>query len=90
MEFFWLFITAIVFAGIIHESHKNHLKYKFRAQKFGQSDEKQELESLERIEKLEARVRVLERLATDKSRNLADEIDNLKGRNDTPLKREPN
>lgn len=32
---------------------------------------------LERIEKLEERVKVLERIATDKGRNLADEIDRL-------------
>ena len=32
---------------------------------------------LERIEKLEERVKVLERIATDKGRNLSDEIDSL-------------
>lgn len=32
---------------------------------------------LDRIDKLEERVKVLERIATDKGRNLADEIDNL-------------
>jgi len=32
---------------------------------------------LERIDQLEERVKVLERIATDKGRNLADEIDKL-------------
>ncbi len=44
---------------------------------FGGVKKKEMKECLERMDKMEERLRNLERIATDKKRNLADEIDRL-------------
>jgi len=67
-----LFIVAIVFGSM---TIKEWLKHKSREAQRGDSAETKALK--EQVADLEERVRVLERLATDKRERLKEEIDAL-------------
>ncbi|WP_339862273.1 hypothetical protein [Paremcibacter congregatus] len=87
----WSMIVAVVAISVIGGIIMQYLKGKEKgvdydldglAEKLGLGDgggmSKKALKPyLERIDQLEERVRVLERIATDKGRSLADEIDQL-------------
>lgn len=69
---FWIAcIVAIVFAAGTYEKY-------LKAKKSEQSVDPALDESLAKIEKLEERIRVLERIVTENKYDLGSEIDNLK------------
>ena len=87
----WSMIVWVVALSVLGGIVMQYLKGKEKgvdydldilAEKLGLSDgggySKKKLQPyLDRIDQLEERVKVLERIATDKGRNLADEIDDL-------------
>ena len=68
--FYVVCIVAVVFAA---DSYKKYLKMKHETKK---NDPKLE-DSLKKIEKLEERIRVLERIVTESKHDLCREIDRL-------------
>lgn len=68
--FYVVCIVAVVFAA---DSYQKYLKMKHQQKK---SDPELE-ESLKKIEMLEERIRVLERIVTENKHDLGREIDNL-------------
>ena len=75
-------IIAIV-GGIGSETYKRHLKFKEREMELmGARTAESAAQYAARSERLEQRVAVLERLLTDRSTDLADEIERLR---DQPL-----
>ena len=87
---FWEAIVLIVCISVIGglvmqflKGKENGVNYDFDklSESLGLSDgfysEKNLKPYLDRIDQLEERIKVLERIATDKGRNLADEINNL-------------
>lgn len=80
---FWSAIVIIVVISVVGGIVSQHLKNTREGARKG-LDQKGDFERedklkpyLERIDQLEDRVKVLERIATDKGRNLSDEIDRL-------------
>ena len=68
--FYVVCIVAVVFAA---DSYQKYLKMKHEKQKHDPELE----ESLKKIELLEERIRVLERIVTENKHDLGREIDNL-------------
>ena len=69
----WEMVVAVVALGVVAKVITSYLESK----KAGESSEGEIAEHLERIDRLEERVIVLEKIATDKRNNLKDEIDRL-------------
>ena len=67
------YVVCIVVAALCADAFKKYLKLKHEKQ---ENDPELE-ESLKKIEMLEERVRVLERIVTEGKRDLSREIDNL-------------
>lgn len=84
----WILFFAIVVGipvvfGVLSDVHKRHLRHKEREMELRhRSGALSDEEYIARIERLEDRVRVLERIITDKGHQLADEIERLR---DKPL-----
>jgi len=68
--FYVLCIVAVVFAA---DSYQKYLKMKHQKKEHDPELE----ESLKKIEMLEERIRVLERIVTESKHDLSDEIDRL-------------
>ena len=77
------FIVAIVAIVMTANLIKYWMKNRYEVKRNGKTSIEDELnslgvgEQLNKIDKLEQRVRVLEKLATDKKRSLAEEIEQL-------------
>ena len=81
--FFMVVVGIPVLAGIASDMFKRWLKHKEKmAEALSQSTAEKAAQYAAHTERLEQRVRVLERIATDKGIDLADEIERLR---DKPL-----
>ena len=83
LGFFFIVVAIPVIFGVLGDVYKRHLKFKER-QLDAISNETAEkaAQYAAQTERLEARVRVLERIVTDKGVDLSDEIEKLR---DAPL-----
>lgn len=77
-EFIVAIVAIVMVTGLLkswikvkHETNRNGVNLEDELGKLGVASQ------LAKVDELEKRVRVLEKLATDKKRNLADEIDDL-------------
>ena len=79
-----LIVVAIpVILGVLLEGYKRHLKFKERQMEFLSAETAEKAaQYAAHTERLEQRVRVLERIVTDKGITVADEIEKLR---DKPL-----
>jgi hypothetical protein len=82
----WFFVLVVVIPtllGIVGDAWKRHLKFKEKQLELqaGQTAEKA-AQYAAHTERLEQRVRVLERIVTDRGVDIADQIENLR---DKPL-----
>jgi len=81
--FFFIVVGIPVIAGVAGESYKRHLKFKERQLGvMGEQTAEKAAQYAARTERLEQRVRVLERIITDRGVDLSDEIERLR---DAPL-----
>ena len=80
--FFMIVVGIPVVGGLLGEMHKRHLKFKERQMELDSATGPRNEEWVARMERLEDRVRVLERIITDKGHHLAEEIEKLR---DKPL-----
>lgn len=83
----WILFFAIVVGipvvfGVLSDMYKRHMKFKERQLETERSAGPANAEWVARMERLEDRIRVLERIITDKGHHLADEIERLR---DKPL-----
>ncbi|MGD8326066.1 MAG: hypothetical protein PVF65_04050 [Sphingomonadales bacterium] len=78
----FIIIGVPVIAKFASEMHKRHLEYKERQEERHGKGAASDEEWVARVERLEDRVRVLERIITDKGHHLAEEIEKLR---DKPL-----
>jgi hypothetical protein len=80
----WFFVIVVavpVIAGVLGDAYKRHMKFKERqlAAVTNETAEKA-AQYAAHVERLEQRVRVLERIVTDKGIDVASEIENLRDR----------
>ena len=80
--FFVIVVGIPVVGGILSDMYKRHMKFKERQMELDRAAGPQNAEWVARMERLEDRIRVLERIITDKGHHLADEIERLR---DKPL-----
>lgn len=81
--FFFIVVGIPVIAGVLGGAHKQHLKFKEKQlQALGSETAEKAAQYAAHTERLEQRVRVLERIATDKGIVVSDEIESLR---DQPL-----
>ena len=81
--FFMIVVGIPVIVGVLGDVYKRHLKFKERElELLGNQTAERAAQSAAHTERLEQRVRVLERIVTDKGIEVSDEIDRLR---DTPL-----
>ena len=81
--FFMIVVGIPVIAGVLSDVYKRHLKFRERQLELMSSEAAEKAARYAaQTERLEQRVRVLERILTDKSHNVADEIERLR---DAPL-----
>jgi hypothetical protein len=81
--FFMIVVGIPVLAGMIGDMYKKHLKFRERQLELMSSDAAEKAARYAaQTERLEQRVRVLERILTDRSHDVADEIERLR---DAPL-----
>ena len=74
-----LIVGIISIAGIIGEAYKRRLDFKQRSLELkAQQANEHAAQSAATAERLEQRVRVLERIATDKSATLASQIEDMR------------
>ncbi|MBC7492456.1 MAG: hypothetical protein H7241_08450 [Novosphingobium sp.] len=74
-----LIVGIISIAGIIGEAYKRRLDFKQRSLELkAQQASEHAAQSAATAERLEQRVRVLERIATDKSATLASQIEDMR------------
>jgi len=92
MNGFTIFMIALVVVGIpvigglLHESHKLSLKHKEKmAEALNAQAAEKAAQYAAHVEKLEARMRVVERIVTDRGIDLADEIEKLRVEPSQPL-----
>jgi hypothetical protein len=87
MDMFWLMIVTLavivvgvpVVLGIALEMYKRHMAYKERRLELtADKTAEKAAQYAAHVERLEQRMRVLERIATDKGVHLADEIEDLR------------
>lgn len=83
LGFFFIVVAVPVIFGVLGEAHKRHMKFKEKqlAAITNETAEKA-AQYAAHTDRLEQRVRVLERIVTDKGIDVADEIDRLR---DAPL-----
>lgn len=83
LMFFVIVVGIPVVAGVLGEIAKRYIRYKERElELMSQNTAEKAAQYAAHTERLEQRVRVLERIATDKGVHLADEIESLR---ETPL-----
>jgi len=80
--FFAIVVGIPVVFGVSSDVYKRHLKFKERQLEAERSSGPSNAEWVARMERLEDRLRVLERIITDKGHHLAEEIEKLR---DKPL-----
>jgi hypothetical protein len=81
--FFFIVVGIPVIAGVLGDMYKRHLKFKERQlELLGNQTAEKAAQYAAHSERLEQRVRVLERIVTDKGMIVADEIESLR---DKPL-----
>lgn len=80
--FFVIVVGIPVVGGILSDMYKRHMKFKERQLELENAAGPANAEWVARMERLEDRIRVLERIITDKGHHLAEEIDRLR---DKPL-----
>ena len=74
-----LIVGIIVVAGIVGEAYKRRLDFKQRSLELKATQASEHAaQSAATAERLEQRVRVLERIATDKSATLASQIEDMR------------
>ena len=78
--FFLIVVGIPVIAGVLADVYKRHLKFKERQlELLGSQTAEKAAQYAAHTERLEQRVRVLERIVTDRGIVVADEIDRLRG-----------
>ena len=78
LVFFLIVVALPVLAGVLGDVYKRHLKFKERQlELLGNQTAERAAQYAAHTERLEQRVRVLERIATDGGTKLAAEIDQL-------------
>jgi hypothetical protein len=81
--FFMIVVGIPVIVGVLGDVYKRHLKFKERElELLGNQTAEKAAQYAAHTERLEQRVRVLERIVTDKGLGVADEIERLR---DSPL-----
>ena len=80
--FFVVVVGIPVVAGVLNDMYKRHMKFKEQQLEADRTAGPANAEWVARMERLEDRVRVLERIITDKGHHLAEEIEKLR---DKPL-----
>jgi hypothetical protein len=81
--FFMIVVGIPVICGVLADAYKRHLKFKERQMELlGDQTAEKAAQYAAHTERLEQRVRVLERIVTDKGILVSDEIDRLR---DEPL-----
>ena len=81
--FFFIVVGIPVIVGVLGDVYKRHLKFKERQlELLGNQTAEKAAQYAAHTERLEQRMRVLERIVTDKGLTVADEIERLR---DTPL-----
>ena len=81
--FFMIVVGIPVIFGVLGDTYKRHLKFKERQMELlGDQTAEKAAQYAAHTDRLEQRVRVLERIVTDKGIVVADEIDRLR---DEPL-----
>jgi hypothetical protein len=81
--FFLIVVALPVLAGVLSDVYKRHLKFKERQlELLGNQTAEKAAQYAAHTERLEQRVRVLERIVTDRGIVVADEIEKLR---DQPL-----
>lgn len=77
--FFFIVVGIPVIAGVLADMYKRHMKYKERElELLGSQAAEKAAQYAAHTERLEQRVRVLERIVTDKGIVVADEIESLR------------
>ena len=83
LVFFLIVVALPVLAGVLGDVYKRHLKFKERQlELLGNQTAEKAAQYAAHTERLEQRVRVLERIVTDRGIVVADEIEKLR---DHPL-----
>jgi hypothetical protein len=81
--FFFIVVGIPVIVGVLGDVYKRHLKFKERQlELLGNQTAEKAAQYAAHTERLEQRMRVLERIVTDKGLTVSDEIERLR---DTPL-----
>lgn len=84
--FVWFFVVVVgipVVAGVLGDAFKRHLRFKERQLEAVSSETAEKAaQYAAQVERLEQRVRVLERIITDRGMDLATDIERLR---DAPL-----
>lgn len=84
--FTFILIISSIALGVGSYIHKNHIRHEERKAELEREQNGTGSSSANaKIAKLEDRVRVLERLATDRKQDLADQIEDLRGLPDLDL-----
>jgi hypothetical protein len=84
--FFMIVVGIPVVLGVLGDVYKRHLKFKERElELLGSQTAEKAAQYAAHTERLEQRVRVLERIVTDKGIAVADEIEKLRDQRDHPL-----
>jgi len=80
LVFFFIVVGIPVIMGVLADVYKRHLKFKERQMELlGSQTAEKAAQYAAHTERLEQRVRVLERIVTDKGVVVADEIEKLRG-----------
>lgn len=83
LGFFFIVVAIPVIFGVLGDAYKRHLKFKERQlQTITNETAEKAAQYAAHTERLEQRVRVLERIVTDKGIDVSDEIEKLR---DAPL-----
>lgn len=83
LMFFFIIVAIPVIAGVLGDVYKRHLKFKERQlELLGSQTAERAAQYAAHTERLEQRVRVLERIVTDKGLSVSDQIESLR---DKPL-----
>ena len=79
LVFFFIVVAIPVIVGVLGDVYKRHLKFKERElELLGDRTAERAAQYAAHSERLEQRVRVLERIVTDKGISVSDEIDKLR------------
>ena len=83
LGFFFIVVAIPVIFGVLGEVHRRHMKFKEKQlQAISNETAEKAAQYAAQTQRLEQRVRVLERIVTDRGIAVADEIEQLR---DTPL-----